>query len=287
MRRAFLLSAVAASALIASGAIADVTVTGTVDICTADLPCQITVTEDLTKTKTVSIDVVIVQQPEKFAEAWTHFNQLNDSNHACENCAEKLAEIINSIGQLENGNTGITSVNQAAGNNINQGTIITIAVDEFTPPQQPPPPEQPPGSGGFAESQVAGDQRIVNHQIHSFNIAFRDALITGSINDNTGITAVNQAVGNVYNQANAISIAVSLQNGVALSDAALGQFVTRNTHDEVNVSKHAIVTDSIQSNTGITQVNTSAGNLGNQSNVVSIAATFSTGGGVVSVTPLQ
>jgi hypothetical protein len=42
---------------------------------------------------------------------------------------------------------------------------------------------------------------------------------------------------------------------------------------ETDVSKLARTTGSILNNTGITQVNQSAGNLGNQSNVVSLAIT--------------
>jgi hypothetical protein len=257
---------------------ADVTVTGTVDICTEATPCQITVTEDLVKVKVVTIIVDVLLTPDKFAEAWTHFNQRNDSNTACENCAEKQAVIDTSIGtgNFFGGNVGITSVNQAAGNNNNQATVITIALDEFTPPppEQPPPPTQHPGNGGFADSQVAGEQIITSNLVKSINIAFRDALITNSIQGNVGITAVNQAAGNINNQSNATSIAVSLQNGVALSDAALGQFVVNNVHNESNVSKHAFTTGSISQNIGVTQVNQSAGNLGNQSNVLSVSAVF-------------
>lgn len=278
MRKAFLLSAVAGSALLAANAMADVTVTGTVDICTVQTPCHIVFTEDLTKRKTVTIDVDIDLAPLKFAEAWSHFNQRNDHNRACENCAEKQALIVDSIGsqgalRSAFGNVGITSVNQSAGNNINQATIISFALDEFTPPVDPPGPPTA-STGGFAESQVAGEQIVTTNTVRSFNIAFRDALITNSIRGNVGVTAVNQAAGNIYNQANAISAAVSLLNGVALSDAALGQFVVNNTHNETNISKHAFATDSITHNIGVTQVNQSAGNLGNQSNVLSLAVTF-------------
>jgi len=82
---------------------------------------------------------------------------------------------------------------------------------------------------------------------------------------------VYQGTGNINNQANGISIAFSGNQGVALSDAALGQFVTSNAVSEHDVSKLANTANSINGNQGITQVNQSAGNFGNQSNVVSLA----------------
>ena len=266
MRKATLLAAVAGAALLASSASADVFVFGTVNkTVTVDIE------ETITKNKFVFLDVVIVDVPEKFAESTALFNQRNQNNEACENCAEKLDLIAGSI----NGNVGITSVNQASGNNNNQATVISFAFDvPIGPPAPPPPPPAPPPSAdGFAESQVAGSQHINRNTIETRSITFRDARIEGSIIDNKGITAVNQGAGNINNQANAISIAVAGNPGVALSDAALGQFVTSNTVTETDVSKLARTAGSILNNSGITQVNQSAGNLGNQSNVVSLAIT--------------
>ena len=117
------------------------------------------------------------------------------------------------------------------------------------------------------------EQIVTRTTIETRSITFRDARIEGSISDNSGITMVNQAAGNVNNQANAISIAVSSSAGVALSDAALGQFVTQTNVSEIDVSKRALTLNSIVGNSGITQVNQSAGVLGNQSNVVSLAIT--------------
>jgi hypothetical protein len=269
-RKALLLSAVATSALIASNAWADVDVFGTVD-----KDVNIVATETLTKDKFVRFNVTITNTPVKFAESSTHFNQRNEDNTACENCAEKTDLIQNSVGTVGNGNTGITSVNQATGNNNNQATVISFAFDVpiGPPPPGEPPPPPPTFSDGFAESQVAGSQHVNRNTIDTRSITFRDARIEGSINDNAGITAVNQAAGNINNQANGISIAFAGNPGVALSDAALGQFVTSNTVGETDVSKRAHMTGSIISNQGITQVNQSAGNLGNQSNVVSLAIT--------------
>jgi hypothetical protein len=263
MRKAFLLSTVAASAIFAANAMADVTVTGTVD-----KDQTITVRESLTKRKTITVNVTVVLNPIKAGEASSHFNQENNSNFLCENCAEKTDQITASIIR----NTGITSVNQSSGNNNNQGTVISFALDHTAPPPPPPPPPTPNDpQGGFAEAQVAGSQNVTANTIRTVLIANRDAVIVGSIIGNRGITTVNQASGNANNQANAISLGISLQSGVALADAALGQLVSGNSSSETSVSKSAQMVGSVLTNTGITQVNQSAGNLGNQSNVVSLA----------------
>lgn len=264
MRKAALLSAVAVSALlIAPAAYADVDVFGLVIKIET-----LTVTETVNILKTVTIDVDIVAPPDKFAEASAHYNQDNFFNKACENCAEKIDLISGSI----LGNSGITSVNQSSGNNNNQATLISFAFDVGTVTGSAPPPPPPAnGTPGFAHSQVAGSQLIFGNTVSTILVTHRDALIVDSINSNTGITAVNQAAGNINNQANAIAIAFSQATGVALSDAALGQLVVLNNHFESGVFKTASMTGSIQNNTGIVQVNQSAGNLGNQGNAVSLA----------------
>jgi hypothetical protein len=93
------------------------------------------------------------------------------------------------------------------------------------------------------------------------------------VNGNTGITQVNQAPGNINNQANGMSLAFTLYNGIALSDTALGQWNSGQTVTEEGVSKFALISGSVNTNTGVTQVNQAAGVLANQSNVVSLAVT--------------
>lgn len=279
LRKATLLSAVAGAALLASSASADVFVFGTVD-----KTVTVTIDETITKTKNVFLDVNIVDAPEKFAESTALYNQRNQNNRACGNCAEKLDTIVGSV----LANVGITSVNQASGNMNNQSTVIAFSWDlpPVEDPPGPPGPGQDPGATGFAHAQVAGSQYMLTNIVDTINIIFRDAVIDGSVNSNVGITAVNQSAGNINNQANAISISVSLSNGVALADTALGQFNIgnlsgTNQHDstavdgqtERNVSKLVSINNSISGNLGITQVNQAAGNFANQSNAVAIAVT--------------
>ena len=275
LRKATLLSAVAGAALFASSASADVLVFGTVDkTVTVDIE------ETITKNKFVFLDVVLVDVPEKFAESYALINQRNQNNRACGNCAEKLDQIIGSI----TGNTGITSVNQASGNMNNQSTVIAFSWDLPETPLPDPDPETPGDNTGFAHAQLASSQYMLTNIVDTVNIVFRDAILSGSVNDNTGITAVNQSAGNINNQANGISIAVSLSNGIALADTALGQFNQGNFsgfndehapsgQTERNVSKQTLISGSINGNIGITQVNQAAGNFANQSNTVTLAVT--------------
>jgi len=264
MSKATLLAAVAASALFASSAWADVNVFGTVDkTVTVDIE------ETITKNKFVFLDVVIVDVPEKFAESYALLNQRNQNNEACENCAEKLDRILGSV----NGNVGITSVNQASGNNNNQATVISFSFDLPEDPPGDPGPGDPPGNSGFAHAQTAVSQYMLTNVIDTVNIVFRDAILSESVNENVGITAVNQSAGNINNQGNTISIAVSLSNGIALADTALGQFNSGHSVTESNVSKQVFIGTSVIGNVGITQVNQAAGNLANQSNSVTIAVT--------------
>ena len=65
---------------------------------------------------------------------------------------------------------------------------------------------------------------------------------------------------------------MSLLPGVALSEADLGQFTTNNNVLENDVKKTADIISSVNMNTGVTQLNLSGGNNGNQANVVSVAA---------------
>jgi hypothetical protein len=266
MRKWVVISLAVWLALGLATAFADVTITATI---TKDK--DKTVTETLTKTKTVDLDVLVVATPDKFSESEAIVNQSNFENEVCENCAEKRDQIINS----GNSNSGVVTVNQAAGNMNNQGSAISIAVDVPTPPSETPGTET-----GFAEAQASVEQENTVNLVESINILFREATIDTSYNDNTGVVHVNQSAGNMNNQANALSIAVSFDAGVALAESDLGQFNTGNTVLETNVGtleggepKLATITGSVNGNSGVIGVNQSAGNMANQANVVSFAVT--------------
>jgi len=265
MRKWLLISLAVSLVLGLATAFADVTVTATIDK-TKDK----TVSETLTKTKIVDLNVLVIATPDKFSESEAIINQRNFENEACENCAEKRDLLIGS----GTGNAGVLTINQAAGNMNNQGSAVSIAVDVPTPPSETPGTET-----GFAEAQASASQYNLDNLVESINIIFREARIESSLNDNTGVVHVNQSAGNLNNQANALSIAISFDAGVALAESDLGQFNTGNTVSESQVGagfaqsepKTAAITGSVNGNSGVIGVNQSAGNMANQANVVSFA----------------
>jgi hypothetical protein len=270
---------------------------------TIDKTKDITVLEHIIINKQIQVIARVVSTPTSVAEAAVIINQDNRANRACENCAEKIDNITNSI----TANSGIVVTNQAAGSNNNQGSSIAIAVDFGGGGETPPPPGDP-GDTSFANAQASVEQQnghpvlplaelpgnfntvpeprccdLGNH-IDAVNLVFRNALITGSINSNTGVVHVNQSVGNNNNQANGLAIAVGLRpgGGVAIAEADLGQFNTCNVNLESNesngnglqvgINKDATITGSVNANTGVIGVNQTAGNMANQANVVAFAA---------------
>jgi hypothetical protein len=286
MRRTLLAGAAVALGLSAQSAWADVDV-----LATIDKDKDVLVFEYILKVKYAVIQVDVDVTPDKAAESLALVNQTNKDNEACENCAEKRDELINSVGGVA-GNSGIVTLNQAAGNMNNQGNNLAVAVDfDRGVPGTPPPEEQPPQAGGygFAEAQASTDQRNgsldvfpnFSNTVDTINLFFRDALIENSINNNAGIVMVNQAPGNINNQANNIAFALSFAevSGVALSEADLGQVTINNVVLESNdgfdppigINKSANVVGSMSNNVGIVAVNQAAGNLSNQSNTMAVA----------------
>lgn len=276
MRKTILMASVAALALgfASSSAFADVNL-----LVNVNKDKVVNIDENVSVTKDVEIVVDVLVESTKAAEAGSIVNQTNNNNVVCENCAEKFDHIADSI----NENSGVTSVNQASGNNNNQGNVLTAAVDVGVPPQVPPPPPPQagePAEGGFAHAQGHVDQKnggafgeSGNNEVDSVLILFRDAFITASINDNNGLTMVNQSTGQMNNQANAVTIALSLAaGGVALTEADLGQLTTGNRSSESNVVKNAELSGSVNGNNGVTLVNQASGNMGNQANNLSLGA---------------
>jgi hypothetical protein len=232
----------------------------------------------------VDARATITAEPDKFAESMVTANQTNERNKACGNCAEKDDIIVNS----GNDNAGIISMNQSSGNNNNQGTIVSVAIDADAPPPAPPPPGPPPpapppepeSNTGFAHASAAATQSQTANNIDSVNLLYRDATLTSSLNSNQGLIYANQSAGNMNNQLNVLSLAYSLaDSGVALSEAALGQFNTSGRVGESNsttgtagINKLSRISSSLNDNVGIFGVNQATGNMANQANIVSVAA---------------
>jgi hypothetical protein len=241
--------------------------------------------EAITIATTVSIIQPVVTLADDAAESSATGQQTNSGNQDCGNCAEKADVLYYS----QDTNTGLTSVNQAGGNDNNQGTLVSAAVDTYTgshttPSGTPTTPSGTPTAGqGFAHAQAEATQVNSTNDVEAVDLTFRNALIDHSDNGNVGLTYTNQATGNNNNQLNELSLAFSERpSGTALAESDLGQFNTGNrvgeggstleAQDPVGINKTATVTASLNNNIGVFGVNQSSGNNGNQANIVTIAA---------------
>jgi hypothetical protein len=167
-------------------------------------------------------------------------------------------------------NVGIVGVNQDSGNMNNQANAIAVAVVDVT------------GVGAFANPQAAAEQVNTGNFVWEVDptIVLRKAdYLINAVNNNTGIVGVNQSVGNMNNQGNAVAVAAGLLRDtvggvvIALAEADLGQVNAENIVLEQATQKLDWIQDSINTNHGIISVNQSAGNMNNQGNVVAISFT--------------
>jgi hypothetical protein len=251
----------------AAPASADVSVTVTVSK-TKD----ITVTETITKLKEVTITALVTPTLDGAAEAQAIANVRNSGNFVGAEGVSYDAELTGIDTGSVNDNTGLTQVNQAAGNMQNQGNLVAAGLANT--------------DDAFVNSQAEVDQVNTDSAPTTSVIdSVFDALIDGSITGNAGVTQVNQDAGNMNNQTNAVALAanpaVDPTSGfpltgtgvtVALSEAALGQENSGHNIADTNNIKTATIVDSISDNHGITQVNQSVGMFANQANVVSVGA---------------
>jgi hypothetical protein len=139
-------------------------------------------------------------------------------------------------------------------------------------------------------------------QVTNFGLR-KTASTDNSINTNTGIVNVNQDVGNMSNQGNQVSLAVSTpantgnvnQQRVVLNSQAETQQI--NTFNEVSESEHpnpetdfftgtnnesASIDGSINDNIGVVNVNQNAGNMNNQANSEALAVAIDLAGVAIS-----
>jgi hypothetical protein len=251
-------------------AMAEVDVTG--DISKTK---DVTVTETIDKVKTVTIDVTVDANLDSATESMSIVNQENIGNSVpgISGEPEWTTKEDYTSGSV-NGNIGITLLNQSSGNMNNQGNEVSASVSAS------------PETGGFAEAQASAGQNNDNNYVYEYqyfqasnyefdlstNSWYKLDIIENSINGNTGITVVNQSAGNMNNQTSAISLGADLGGAmVALSEADLGQYNTNNYVENHNTATGAMISGSVNGNTGITNVNQSAGNMANQSIVISLS----------------
>lgn len=275
-----------AAAGLATPAMADVQVVGTVDVNK-----DIDITVDTNKDKNVDVDVDFDSQLDGSAQSNAIINATVDDvtvgaydESITDQDIDKTVSTINSV----NANTEIVQFNQDAGNVANQGNVMSAAA-VFTDE----------GDTQVVMSEAYADQRVSDSQsTHEEGFQNLEGLvdangnvtldgnfeydltaeIVNSYNGNSGVVMGNQNVGNANNQHNLLSLAVGDNAVVALSDAGLGQQNSGNMLRDVNSLKHGSVTNSMNGNTGIVAVNQSTGAFNNQATVISVAALTSTAG---------
>lgn len=258
MRTARLLSAVTPLALLvglAGPAAADVFVTAYVD-----KDKDVKVEERLKTDIDVDIEVDIDSDPTKGSKALSLLNQRTEGNWLEETTRyDPSASLSDSVKH----NSGLTSLNQAAGHQNSQGNSVAAAYDPYA------------ADGGFAEAQASSEQQSNYNDLWSYG-GHTTATIHDSVNNNKGVTSVNQAAGHQNQQGNAVGFALAFGvSGVALAESDLGQFNTNNYLVDSGTIRIAKIEHSINGNLGVTSVNQASGAQNNQMNTVSFAAVTS------------
>jgi hypothetical protein len=291
--------ALIAGAGLAAPAAADITVEGTVNY---DKTVQMR--ERLEKTKRVNLNVVLTITGRTASQANAIINQrigdgpnpdnpndqLEGSNTATYNgagttCAvcvgqsgRPLADFSAEVDGSIRDNNGITQYNQDVGWASNQNNVISAAL----------------GRGSvFAEANASVAQYNQGNTITETGrlisvtgapdpaARIRQALMTNSVVNNTGVTQVNQNAGVFNNQSNSLAAGIGLTNllGVAISESDLGQWNSNQNTREFRTSRVAGMSGSVVDNTGVVMGNQAAGHMANQANVMSLSASVNVLGG--------
>ena len=265
---------------LATPAMADVQVVGTVDV-NKDIIIDVNTVKD----KNVDVNVSFDAQLDGSAQSDAVVNATIDNveigpidESVTDEDIDKEARTIDSVSR----NTGIVQFNQDAGQTTNQGNVVSAAV-VFSGEED----SQVVMSEAYADQRISDSRAthregfdnlegLVDNQGNvtldgdfEFDLTAR---ISNSYNTNTGIVQGNQNVGNGNNQHNVLSAAVGDNALVALSDAGLGQENSGNTLLDINTLKTAIVANSMNGNAGVVSVNQATGAFNNQATVISIAA---------------
>ena len=234
-------------------AMADVSVTATIDKTK-----EIYIYEYVDITKCVDVCVDVDLSTQSAAEAKAMFNQVNAYSVDIEALCLEVNDVDSGMGGSILGNTGIVGVNQSAASLNNQGNVVALAVTD--------------GKKAFGDAQSSVEQANVL-DFHLEFLTISADLMDGSIKGNSGILGVNQAAGNLNNQANSVALAAGLGESayVSLAEADLGQYNACTMVLDFASARIDVITDSINCNHGVVGFNQSAGNLNNQANVVSIS----------------
>lgn len=162
-----------------------------------------------------------------------------------------------------NESTGAIGVNQSAGTANNQANVYAAAFGSAE-------------IGALRVNDADVVQRLQGNSLTT-NVETLTAGIHDSFNNTAGIVGVNQAAGNLNNQANVVALTFGGDAGPAatlLDEAALAQVGEKadNSHDEqTDTDTSATITNSFNNFKGVAQVNQVAGNLNQVANVVGVS----------------
>ena len=163
--------------------------------------------------------------------------------------------------------------------------LFWIGVAQAVPPSPPLDSSElssvviPVGSAyGSASGSSTGI--ITQDSLHEENVQSTTSLLS-SVNENTGIINLNQASGNLNNQANLRAIFLSTDPSSAVTLLELGRSVeiSNNQIYSSGAIKQDLIQGSLQYNLGIIGINQSAGSLNSQTNTLALAI-----GGLVTLT---
>ncbi|MDJ0945171.1 MAG: hypothetical protein QNJ30_17010 [Kiloniellales bacterium] len=164
-----------------------------------------------------------------------------------------------------NGGEGIVGINQDAGNLSNQVNAVAISVIET---------DAVVAGASLEGSIYLGD--------NTFNVSNASGLnvIDGSFNGFSGIASVNQSVGNMNQQANAVVMAIGLgaTDIVSVGDVDLGTVIAADNVDNIDPDTTDYdnrISNSFNNFSGIAQVNQVAGNGNISTKVVGISVNVS------------
>lgn len=278
--------AIIMAAGLATPAMADIQVIGTLDI-DKDITIDVDTTKDKDIIVGVQMDVILDGSAQSNAAINSTITDVSVgaiSDDIIDQGIDKEATTRDSV----NENTGIVQFNQDAGNVSNQGNVMSAAA-VFTAGED----TQVVMSEAYADQRISdsdstheeGFDNLAGLVDDNLNVTLDGdyeydltATIRNSYNGNSGVAMGNQNVGNANNQHNLLSLAVGDNALVALSDAGLGQENSGNVLNDINTLKTASVNDSMNGNTGIVAVNQSTGAFNNQATVISVAALTSSVG---------
>jgi hypothetical protein len=272
------------------------------------------VTDNADITKCVYLGVKQLAQVEQSAEATVTKNDTNLGNLVIELPAEGFnpfpSELVTPTAEITGAAfstaTGIISINQAPGNNNNQGNAVAVAyagqqsngtaagaflnatssvqMENGTTEHQ----DEVRGYEGFiagvVDALVGDDEDTpIPENLGGSNILITvdtvksDTLTDQAFQNATGIIDVNQGAGDMNNQNNAVSAAIGGIPTASLAEADLGQVVANNIVVEVSDKKtDSINTSAFSAAAGIISVNQASGAGNNQGNTVAITvASFS------------